>query len=121
MQAVTNIGTLIADSPENSHSEPYVVGTDVSVRQIVTWEKSGIKAEAIALQEWLSLAQVYAALAYYYANLQETADSTQTIVERLGGHPQHILQDAPPDLSERENRKAAIAAYLTQRQSHRSP
>jgi uncharacterized protein (DUF433 family) len=119
MQAVTNIGTLIADSPENSHSEPYVVGTDVSVQQIVTWKKSGLKAEAIALQEQLSLAQVYAALAYYYANLQEI-HSTQTIVERLGGHPQHVLQDAPPDLSERENRKAAIAAYLTQRQSHRS-
>jgi hypothetical protein len=38
--------------------------------------------------------------------------SAQTIVERLGGHPQYILQDAPPELSERENRKAAIAEYL---------
>ncbi len=36
----------------------------------------------------------------------------QTIVERLGGHPEHLLEDAPPDLSERANRKKAIANYL---------
>lgn len=39
----------------------------------------------------------------------------KTIVERRGGHPQHLLQDAPADSSERQNRKAAIAAYLQQR------
>lgn len=32
----------------------------------------------------------------------------QTIVERLGGHPEHLLEDAPPDLSERATRKKAI-------------
>jgi hypothetical protein len=36
----------------------------------------------------------------------------QTIVERLGGHPEHLLEDASPDLSERANRKQAIACYL---------
>ena len=36
----------------------------------------------------------------------------KTIVERLGGHPEHLLEDAPPDLSERANRKKAIADYL---------
>ncbi|QNH57232.1 hypothetical protein [Limnospira indica] len=36
----------------------------------------------------------------------------QTIVERRGGHPEHLLEDAPPDLSERANRKKAIAHYL---------
>lgn len=30
-------------------------------------------------------------------------------MERRGGHPQHLLQDAPPDLSERGTRKQAIA------------
>lgn len=38
----------------------------------------------------------------------------KTLVERRGGHPQHLLQDAPADLSERQNRKAAIALYLKQ-------
>jgi hypothetical protein len=36
----------------------------------------------------------------------------RTIVERGGGHPEHLLEDAPPDLSERANRKKAIADYL---------
>lgn len=38
-------------------------------------------------------------------------------IERRGGHPQHLLADAPPDLSERANRKQAIADYLKQRNS----
>lgn len=33
-------------------------------------------------------------------------------VERRGGHPKYLLQDAPPDLSERSVRKQAIASYL---------
>lgn len=41
----------------------------------------------------------------------------KTLVERRGGHPQHLLQDAPADLSERQNRKAAITEYLQKRHS----
>ena len=36
----------------------------------------------------------------------------QTLVERMGGHPKHLLEGADPDLSERPNRKQAIAQYL---------
>jgi hypothetical protein len=36
----------------------------------------------------------------------------QTLVERMGGHPKHLLEGAAPDLSERPNRKQAIAQYL---------
>jgi hypothetical protein len=39
----------------------------------------------------------------------------KTFVERRGGHPQHLLQDAPENLSERSNRKQAIADYLKQK------
>jgi hypothetical protein len=39
------------------------------------------------------------------------------LVERRGGHPQHLLEDAPPDLSERQNRKTAIDRHLQQRHS----
>lgn len=38
-------------------------------------------------------------------------------IERRGGHPQHLLPDAPPDLSERANRKQAIADHLKRRNS----
>ena len=47
----------------------------------------------------------------------DSSDRAKTVVERLGGHPQHLLQDAPPHLSERENRKQAIAEYLNHRQA----
>lgn len=36
----------------------------------------------------------------------------QTLVERMGGHPKHLLEGANPNLSERPNRKSAIAKYL---------
>jgi hypothetical protein len=36
----------------------------------------------------------------------------QTLVARMGGHPQHLLQGADPNLSERSNRKKAIAVRL---------
>ena len=45
----------------------------------------------------------------------------QTIVERLGGHPEHLLEDAPPGLSERANRKQAIAAYLQKKHPQYDP
>lgn len=45
----------------------------------------------------------------------------QTIVERRGGHPEHLLEDAPPDLSERANRKKAISDYLQKRHPQYHP
>ena len=35
----------------------------------------------------------------------------QTLVERMGGHPKHLLEGAEPNLSERPNRKKAIALH----------
>ena len=46
-----------------------------------------------------------------------TLNLDNTFVERRGGHPEHLLQDAPPDLSERSTRKQAISDYLKQRHS----
>jgi hypothetical protein len=45
----------------------------------------------------------------------------KTIVERLGGHPEHFLQDASPNLSEREHRKQAIANHLIKRHPQHFP
>jgi len=47
--------------------------------------------------------------------------SRKTIVERRGGHLEHLLQDAPPNLSEREPRKRAIAEYLMKRHPKQFP
>jgi hypothetical protein len=43
-----------------------------------------------------------------WVNLQ----AGKSVVERRGGHPEHLLQNASADLSERDNRKRAIDDYL---------
>ncbi len=69
MATATDIGTLIAQSPGICGGRPRIAGTGVSVRRIAGWYKLGQTPEEIADQYGhLSLAQVYAALAYYHAN-----------------------------------------------------
>lgn len=72
MQAVTDIGNLITRSPEIRGGRPRIAGTGVSVRRIASWYKQGFTPEEIVEQfGHLTLAQVYAALAYYHANREE--------------------------------------------------
>lgn len=72
MATVTDIGTLITRTPEIRGGRPHLAGTGVSVRRVVGWYKLGLSPEEI-VDEFghLSLAQVYAALAYYHANRDE--------------------------------------------------
>lgn len=45
----------------------------------------------------------------------QTLQPRQTLAERRGGHPKHLLQDASPDLSLRENRKAIVENHIKNR------
>lgn len=70
--ASTDIGTLIVRSPDFRQNEPHLAGTGVSVKRIVGWYQMGATPEEIAADyDHLSLAQVYAALTYYFANRSE--------------------------------------------------
>jgi uncharacterized protein (DUF433 family) len=72
MPALTDIGTLIAQSPGVCGGRPRIAGTGVSVRRIAGWYKQGLTPEEIADQYGhLTLLQVFAALTYYYANRDE--------------------------------------------------
>ena len=72
MAVTTDIGTLIVRNPEIRGNRPILSGTGVSVRGIVVRYKRGLTPEEIAdSYGHLSLAQVYAALAYYHANQEE--------------------------------------------------
>ena len=72
MGTVIDIGTLIVRTPEVRGGCPRIAGTGVTVRRIVGWDKLGLSPEEIADEfGHLSLAQVYAALAYYHANREE--------------------------------------------------
>lgn len=72
MAVINDIGTLIVRNPEIRSGRPILAGTGVSVHSIVIRYKRGLTPEEIADQfGHLTLAQVYAALAYYHANREE--------------------------------------------------
>lgn len=69
---ITDIGTLITTTPDMRGGRPRIGGTSVTVQRIVGWYKLGLTPEQIADEfGHLSLAQVYAALAFYHANRDE--------------------------------------------------
>ena len=75
MSTATDIGSLITQTPGICGGRPRIADTGVSVQRIVGWYKMGRMPEEIADQYGhLSLAQVYAALAYYHANRAEIED-----------------------------------------------
>jgi uncharacterized protein (DUF433 family) len=72
MPTLTDIGTLIISTPETCGNRPRIAGSRITVQRIAVWYKMGMKPEEIILEiPHLNLAQVHAALAYYYANKQQ--------------------------------------------------
>jgi uncharacterized protein (DUF433 family) len=67
-----DIGKLISRSSDIWHGLPVITGTRITVMGIVSLHLlDGMTAQDIARDKNLTLAQVYAALAYYYANRQQ--------------------------------------------------
>jgi uncharacterized protein (DUF433 family) len=89
----TDIGALIRASPEIRGGRARVAGAGVTVLRVAGWHRQGLRAEEIAAEvPHLSLAQVYAALAFYHANqeeldrqLAEDAAEAAAAEARLGG------------------------------------
>jgi uncharacterized protein (DUF433 family) len=72
MAGMTDIGSLIAQTPGVCGGRPCVAGTGVSIRRIAGWYRQGQTPEEIADQYGhLTLSQVFAALAYYHANREQ--------------------------------------------------
>jgi uncharacterized protein (DUF433 family) len=94
--AQVDIGTLIARTPGIKGGAPHIAGTGVTVRTIVRWHHSGLEPERIAARiGHISLGQVHAALAFYYANKEmmdremadEEAESDRLEREHLARQP----------------------------------
>ncbi|HEV7475078.1 MAG TPA: DUF433 domain-containing protein [Pyrinomonadaceae bacterium] len=68
----TGIATLLVSSPDVCGGRLRIDGTRITVNQIVVLHKQGTNTEEI-LETYphLTLAQIYAALAYYHANQAE--------------------------------------------------
>jgi len=79
----TEIGSLLTRSADVRRGRPCVAGTRTTVHRIAAWYKMGESPEEIAREyPHLTLAGVYAALAYYHANQAEIeAELTADAVE----------------------------------------
>jgi uncharacterized protein (DUF433 family) len=72
MSVSFDIGSLIASKPGVNGGRPCIAGTGTSVRCIAVYDMQGYSPEEIvADRPYLTLAQVHAALAYYWANTSE--------------------------------------------------
>ena len=72
MTIATDIGTLIISNSGICGGRPRIEGSRITVRHIVIDYRAGMTPEEILEDKpHLSLAKIYAALAYYYANKLE--------------------------------------------------
>jgi uncharacterized protein (DUF433 family) len=70
--ATQTLDELIAIVPGVNGPQPRIAGRGIKVKYLAVWHKDrGMSAEEIADQYDLSLAQVHAALAYYYIHQEE--------------------------------------------------
>ncbi len=75
MTATVNIGSLIVSTPNVCGGRPRIDGSRITVQYIVKEIKAGITPEEILENKpHLTLAGIYTALAYYYAN-RESLDA----------------------------------------------
>lgn len=72
MKSIIDISSLIIPAAAGYGGHTQISGKQFSVEQIATLSKKGFSPEQI-LEEYnfLTLAEVYAALAYYYANYEQ--------------------------------------------------
>jgi uncharacterized protein (DUF433 family) len=69
---VDTVSGHIAITPGVAGGKPRIAGRRITVQDIVLWhERLDLSADEIATEHSLSLADIYAALAYYYDHREE--------------------------------------------------
>ncbi len=76
-------GASIIANPALRGGRPIIAGTGTTVRTIAELYKLGLSAEEIAGELPLTLAQVYAALAYYHLHTEEIEADIQADAESV--------------------------------------
>ncbi|MEG3846295.1 DUF433 domain-containing protein [Microcoleus sp. herbarium19] len=72
MTTAVDIGTLIVRTPGTCGGRPRIAGTRITVENIAIDFNAGMSPQQIIDERpHLTLAQIYAALAYYYANKKQ--------------------------------------------------
>ena len=84
---VQTLDCYIEMTPGTVGSKPRIAGRRITVQDIVIWhEWMGLSADEIATDYDLSLAEIYAALAYYYNNprkIDQSIKDSQAFVEEM--------------------------------------
>jgi len=85
--ATQTLDRYIEMTPDTVGGKPRVAGRRITIQNIVIWhEWMGLSADEIATDYDLLLAEIYAALAYYYDNPQEIDQAirdSQAYVEEM--------------------------------------
>lgn len=72
MTVETVLDRHIAITPGLAGGKPHIAGHRITVQNVVIWhERMGLSADEIATEYNLTLADIYAALAYYYDHQAE--------------------------------------------------
>ena len=72
MTTAVDIGTLIVRTPGTCGGRPRIAGTRITVENIAIDSNAGMSPQQIIDERLhLTLAQIYAALTYYYANKKQ--------------------------------------------------
>ena len=78
-------------TPGVSSGKPRIAGRRITVENVVIWhERLGKSADEIASEYGISLADVYAALAYYFDHQQEIDQSLQESRAMVNALRQHF-------------------------------
>jgi uncharacterized protein (DUF433 family) len=86
----------IETTPGVAGGKPRIAGHRISVQDVVIWhERLGQSADEICAEYDLTLADVYAALAYYFDHREEidrSIDDGKAFVEQLRKHRPSVLE-----------------------------
>jgi uncharacterized protein (DUF433 family) len=90
MVTTVDIGTLIISTPDVCEGRPRITGKRFSVEQIATLTKEGLSPQQILHEyDFLTLAEVHAALAHYYANQEQIE---QYLADEIAEYQQLLVQ-----------------------------
>ncbi len=84
-------------TPSVAGGKPHIVGHRITVQNIVIWhERMGMNADEIATAYGLTLADVFAALAYYYDHREEidrAIHADETFIAELRKRTPSVLKE----------------------------
>jgi uncharacterized protein (DUF433 family) len=87
----------VETTPGVAGGKPRIAGHRITVQNVVIWhERMGLSADEIATEHGLTLAEVYAALAYYYdhrAEIDEALRADEAFITELRARTSSKVRD----------------------------